>query len=108
MHHLTYRVDPRAVSPSTDRREAYVPIWHYDRFIEARREGKRKRQQFETAKRQSMIDQEMRQQWAREVDVCLSDALSTTEGVLTIDEGATDGIPTTVPVGCGRLYPPVT
>uniref|UniRef100_M1DQ52 Integrase core domain containing protein n=1 Tax=Solanum tuberosum TaxID=4113 RepID=M1DQ52_SOLTU len=72
---------------------------------EVQRAKKRECQQLEAAQRRSIIDEELRQQRAQEIDVGPSGLRSTTNGVSTIDEGATDGVPIADPAGSGKLDP---
>ncbi|KAK4717943.1 hypothetical protein R3W88_016281 [Solanum pinnatisectum] len=75
---------------------------------EARRLKIKEFQQFEVAQRESILDEDMRQQRAREIDSGPSGLRSTTNGVPIVGKGATDGIPSVDPVSSGKLDPPTT
>uniref|UniRef100_M1DI86 Integrase core domain containing protein n=1 Tax=Solanum tuberosum TaxID=4113 RepID=M1DI86_SOLTU len=72
---------------------------HTSYIEEAWRAKKREQQRLEAALRQSIIDEELRQHRAREIDVSPSGSKSTTDGVPSIDEGTIDGVPVTDPAG---------
>jgi len=76
-------------------------------------------QQLEEATRASLLEEEMRQQRAREVDVGPSARVRTTEDVERVDENttksvgivdesATDGVPSVDPTGSQKLESPVS
>uniref|UniRef100_M1DYK1 Integrase core domain containing protein n=1 Tax=Solanum tuberosum TaxID=4113 RepID=M1DYK1_SOLTU len=58
---------------------------------EARRVGKKERQQTEAAQKASIVDEELHQQQAREIGVGASSSMSTTDGVVRVDMSTTDG-----------------
>uniref|UniRef100_M1E0X8 Integrase core domain containing protein n=1 Tax=Solanum tuberosum TaxID=4113 RepID=M1E0X8_SOLTU len=83
----------------------------------AERARKRERQQFEEARKAFIVDEETRQQRAREVGVGASSSVSTTdgavrvvdittEGVVTVDAGTTEGDPSVDLSGSGKSDPP--
>uniref|UniRef100_M1DYI7 Integrase core domain containing protein n=1 Tax=Solanum tuberosum TaxID=4113 RepID=M1DYI7_SOLTU len=69
---------------------------------------KRERGDLVAAQRQSIVDEEMRKQRAREIGVGPSGSKSTIEGIPTVDEGTTDGVPIADPAGSGKPDQPVS
>uniref|UniRef100_M1DE95 Integrase core domain containing protein n=1 Tax=Solanum tuberosum TaxID=4113 RepID=M1DE95_SOLTU len=75
---------------------------------EDHRLNKKKCQQLEDATRKSMLDEERRQQQAREVDIGPSGTSSTTDGASMVGESAIDGTPSVDPVFFGTPDPPTS
>uniref|UniRef100_M1DIG3 Integrase core domain containing protein n=1 Tax=Solanum tuberosum TaxID=4113 RepID=M1DIG3_SOLTU len=97
--------------PPPDSSRAFEKRPHSDHTFdteEGHRSKKKVRQQIEAAQQQSILDEEMRQQRAREISVGPSGIVSTTEGALTTSEGATDGVSRVDPSGFGKPDPPTS
>ncbi|KAK4707335.1 hypothetical protein R3W88_033109 [Solanum pinnatisectum] len=92
---------------------------HTSDDIEAQRLRKRECQQTKVAWRASIVDEELRQQQAREIGVGPSSTVSTTEGAKKVDVSSTEsagivdgstteGVPNVDPVGSGKPDPPAS
>uniref|UniRef100_M1DSJ7 Integrase core domain containing protein n=1 Tax=Solanum tuberosum TaxID=4113 RepID=M1DSJ7_SOLTU len=75
--------------------------------VEAPRLRKKERQQLEEDTRVSLLDKEMRQQWAREISVGPFGSVSTIEGTVIVNWSATDGVPS-VDRACSEKPDPPT
>uniref|UniRef100_M1DG08 Integrase core domain containing protein n=1 Tax=Solanum tuberosum TaxID=4113 RepID=M1DG08_SOLTU len=83
---------------------------HCSHRTEEENAHKRQRRQEKEARRDSIVDEELRQQRVRERVAGASSSVpvaeSTTESAMIADVGTTEGVTTTVPAGSGKPDPP--
>ncbi|KAK4713527.1 hypothetical protein R3W88_019434 [Solanum pinnatisectum] len=81
---------------------------HTSGVDEARQMKKKARQQLEVTQRKSILNEERRQQQARDLDIGLSSIPSTTDGAPIVGDDVTDGVPIIDPRGSEKSDPPAS